>query len=84
MNVAVTVPLLPSLKETSVSERLGTASSLMIVPVPLEVAIVALAAFDKTTVKVSLGSKFGSPKTCTATVLDVSPGANVRTPPLET
>ena len=42
MKFALTVPLLPSVTVTSLTERLGRLSSSMIVPTPLPSAMVAL------------------------------------------
>ena len=52
-------------------------SSLTMVPVPWATATVALTGLARLTKKVSFGSTVVSPLTVTATVLAVSPAANV-------
>src|SRR2546425_9623190 len=69
--------VVPSGWATSLMESAGWVSSFWIVPVPTALAIVALVAPDRVTVKVSLGSNVVSPLTVTVTVLLVSPGLNV-------
>ncbi len=80
MNVAVVVPALPSATETSSIERVGAASSSVIVPAPEPSAIVALAGLDSPTVKVSFASSITSPFTVMAIVVVVAPAAIVRLP----
>ena len=52
----------------------------MIVPVPIAVAIVAFAGFDRVTRYVSFASSLRSPCTAIGTVCVVTPGANVSVP----
>ncbi len=84
VNVAVVVPALPSATETSPIDRVGAASSSVMVPCPEPSAIVALAGFDRTTVKVSFASSTTSPFTLTPIVALVAPAAIVRLPLAET
>src|SRR5437016_7814750 len=70
--------VVPSGWATSLMESAGWVSSFWIVPVPPALAIVALVAPDRVTVKVSLGSNLVSALTVTVTILLVSPGSNVR------
>src|SRR5438445_32711 len=65
---------------TSSMESTAAASSFWIVPVPIALAIVALVAPDRVTVKVSSGSNAVSAHTSTVTGLLVSPGAKVSVP----
>src|SRR5438132_918328 len=65
---------------TSSMESAGWVSSFWIVPVPSALAIVALVAPDRVTVKVSSGSNAVSAHTSTVTGLLVSPGAKVSVP----
>src|SRR5438552_1997068 len=67
----------PSGWTTSSMESAGWVSSFWIVPVPTALAIVALVAPDRVTVKVSSGSNAVSAHTSTVTGLLVSPGAKV-------
>src|SRR2546421_1305 len=69
--------VVPSGWATSLMESAGWASSFWIVPVPTGLAIVALVAPDRVTVKVSSGSNAVSAHTSTVTGLLVSPGAKV-------
>src|SRR5438552_1348619 len=59
----------------SLMESAGWVSSFWMVPVPTALAIVALVAPDRVTVKVSSGSNAVSAHTSTVTGLLVSPGA---------
>src|SRR5437016_3870624 len=70
--------VVPSGLTTSSMESAGWVSSFWIVPVPTALAIVALVAPDRVTVKVSSGSNAVSAHTSTFFVLLVSPGANLR------
>ena len=72
-------PLLPSLIAAGLAIE-SVASSLLMVPVALALPRIALTGFDSVTVKVSFGSTRVSPFTCTVTVWEVSPAANVRSP----
>src|SRR5438309_926060 len=69
--------VVPSGLTTSSMESAGWVSSFWIVPVPTALAIVALVAPDRVTVKVSSGSNAVSAHTSTVTGLLVSPGAKV-------
>src|SRR5882724_9169872 len=69
--------VVPSGLTTSSMESAGWVSSVRIVPVPSALAIVALVATDRVTVKVSSGSNAVSAHTSTVTGLLVSPGAKV-------
>src|SRR5437773_952059 len=69
--------VVPSGWATSLMESAGWVSSFWMVPVPTGLAIVALVAPDRVTVKVSSGSNAVSAHTSTVTGLLVSPGANV-------
>src|SRR5256885_1896312 len=69
--------IVPSGWATSLMESAGWVSSFWIVPVPTALAIVALVAPDRVTVKVSSGSNAMSAHTSTVTGLLVSPGAKV-------
>src|SRR5439155_706214 len=69
--------VVPSGWATSLMESAGWVSSFWIVPVPTALAIVALVAPDRVTVKVSSGSNAVSAHTSTVTGLLVSPGAKV-------
>ena len=80
VNVAVVVPALPSVTVTSSIDRVGDASSSVMVPVPEPSAIVALPGLDSPTVKVSFASSVTSPFTVMATVAVVAPAAIVRLP----
>src|SRR5436853_436249 len=62
---------------TTMMESAGWVSSFWMVPVPTGLAIVALVAPDRVTVKVSSGSNAVSAHTSTVTGLLVSPGAKV-------
>src|SRR5437016_2342119 len=72
--------VVPSGWATSLMESEGWVSSFWMVPVPNALAIVALVAPDRVTVKVSSGSNLVSPLTVTVMVLLVSPGLNVSVP----
>src|SRR5882672_3098172 len=72
--------VVPSGWATSLMESAGWVSSFWMVPVPTGLAIVALVAPDRVTVKVSSGSNLVSPLTLTVMVLVVSPGLNVSVP----
>src|SRR5207302_2089521 len=72
--------VVPSGLTTSSMESAGWVSSFWIVPVPVPLAIVALVAADRVTVKVSSGSNAVSAFTSTVTGLLVSPGAKVSVP----
>ncbi len=50
VNVAATVPKFPSVTDTSLTVRVGSGSSSVIVPSPDESEIVALTAFESVTV----------------------------------
>ncbi len=65
---------------TSLIDRLGAASSSAMVKVPVASAIVALDAFDRVRVTVSLFSSVPSARTGTVKVLLVSPAAKVSVP----
>ena len=65
---------------TSAILKLGDASSSVIVNVAVESLIVALDAFDKVIVAVSLASSSVSAKTGTLNVPEVAPAAIVRVP----
>jgi hypothetical protein len=78
--MALVFPLLPSTTATSSIESDGGGSSSRIVPNPLPSAIVALTAFERTTVYVSSASSRRSPLTCTVKVRDVSPAGIVSVP----
>jgi hypothetical protein len=81
LKAKVVVPELPSLAVTLAIATVGSASSLVIVPVPTPVPeTVALVGFESATVKVSLGSIVVSPTTATTTCFAVWPGAKVRVP----
>ena len=80
VNVAVVVPALPSATETSSIDRVGAASSSVIVAWPDPSAIVALAGLDRVRVNPSLISSIRSPFTVMATVAVVAPAAIVRLP----
>src|SRR5438477_93486 len=67
--------VVPSGLTTSSMESAGWVSSFWIVPVPTALAIVALVAPDRVTVKVSSGSNAVSAHPSTVTGLLVSPGA---------
>src|SRR2546430_2056969 len=69
--------VVPSGWATSLMESAGWVSSFWMVPVPTALAIVALVAPDRVTVKVSSGSNAVSAHTSTVTGLLVSPGAKV-------
>src|SRR5437667_99007 len=72
--------VVPSGWATSLMESAGWVSSFWMVPVPTGLAIVALVAPDRVTVKVSSGSNLVSPLTVTVMVLLVSSGLNVSIP----
>ena len=80
MNAAFTVPASPSTTVASLMEMAGAASSSTIVPWPWPSAMVALAAPDRFTRNVSLGSPRTSPKTGTETGRLVVPDGNVIVP----
>src|SRR5512139_3407633 len=83
MKVKNVVPLLPSGCTADSAATDTDASSLRIVPVADAVPIVSPAQGElSVTMKLSSGSTIGSPRTSIASVLLVSPGAKVRTPPL--
>ena len=65
---------------TSAIEILGAASSSVIVKVAVESLIVALVAFDKVIVAVSLNSSRVSARTGTLNVPDMDPAAIVNVP----
>ena len=65
-------------------ERVGSGSSLMIVPTPWPTAMTALVGLERLTRNVSLASLSRSPLTRTVRVRLVMPGANVSTPLVET
>src|SRR5438445_81681 len=75
--------VVPSGLTTSSMESAGWVSSFWIVPVPIALAIVALVAPDRVTVKVSSGSNAVSAHTSTVTGLLVSSLVKLR-PPLST
>ncbi|MNU93265.1 hypothetical protein D3C71_832040 [compost metagenome] len=77
VNVAVTVPALPSVTVVSLMDSEGTASSLTIVPVPWPSATVAPVTLLTLTRKVSLGSCNVSPLTSTVKVALLLPAAMV-------
>src|SRR2546421_138298 len=72
--------VVPSGLTTSSMESAGWVWSFWIVPVPSALAIVALVAPDRVTVKVSLGSNSVSAHTSSVYFLLVSPGAKVSVP----
>jgi len=75
--IASTVPLSPSVTATLLILKLGSASSLLIVPVPVVAAIVTLLGALNITVKVSLASFVGSPLIGTVTIWLLWPGVKV-------
>ena len=82
--MAVVVPALLSVTATSFTERVGGASSSVIVATPWGSAIVPFAGFDSASVKVSSASSTTSPFTVIAIVALVAPAAIVRLPVAET
>ena len=80
MNVAVVVPALPSVTVTSFTERVGAASSSVIVPRPEPSAIVAFPGLESVTPKVSSISSILSPFTVTVKVVVVEPAATCLAP----
>ena len=68
VNTKLVVPLSPSGCETLLIDTDGGASSLTIVPIPCELAIVASTALLRFTLKVSSGSSRTSPFTLTVIV----------------
>ncbi len=84
LNVAVVEPALPSVTETSFTERVGGRSSSVIVPTPEPSEIVALPGLDRVRLKDSLTSSRTSPFTVTPIVVPVAPAAIVRLPMAET
>ena len=80
MNPAVTVPALPSVTLTSLIDSVGTASSFVIVPIPLPSAIVAFTGPLRFTPNVSFASNFVSPFTVTLTGRVAWPGVKVSVP----
>ncbi|MCW0449083.1 hypothetical protein NB706_001917 [Xanthomonas sacchari] len=77
VNVAVVVPLLPSMTLTSPIESDGCASSLTMVPWPCPSATVAPLTLLTLTKKVSSGSLSVSPITCTVKVALLLPAGMV-------
>ena len=75
--VAATVPVLPSVTVTSLTDSVGSASLSVIVPSPVGSEIVALTGFDRFNVKDSSISSSTSPATVTETVRVTWPGVNV-------
>ena len=82
VNTALTVPAFPSVTVTLLIERVGSASSLLIVPTPEASRTVAFVGPLRSTPKVSSYSFAVSPLTATVTGFDVSPGLKVTTPEL--
>ena len=80
VKTAATVPVLPSLTVTSLSEMAGRASSSVIVPVAEPSAIDAPNGLESVTANVSSLSSSRSPLTGTVMVLLVSPAAKSSTP----
>ena len=80
VNTKFVVPAFPSVIVTSLMVTAGAASSLLIVPSPLESEIVASTGAVRFTKKVSFASCWTSPHTMTLIVFDVSPGRKVRSP----
>ncbi len=82
LNTKAVVPLFPSACVTAATEIDGraTPSSLMIVPKPVPFSIVAPAAFESTTRKLSFASTAVSPSIPTVTDFVVWPGANTSVP----
>ena len=74
VKVSSLVPASPSATEASAIERVGGASSFVIVPSPLSSASVAFVAPLRATVKVSSASYVRSPLTSTVIVFSVSRG----------
>ena len=74
MNVALTVPVLPSVTVTSLIESDGVASSSVIVPMPCASVTRAPTALERFTANVSSPSSRTSPFTVTVIVFVVSPG----------
>jgi hypothetical protein len=80
VNVAFVIPTSPSTTLTSLTERVGIASSSLIVPVPCASWIVTLTPFVRLNVNVSFASSSRSPMTGTETCCDVWPAVNVAVP----
>ena len=78
--MASVVPALPSVTVASVIPTVGDGSLSVIVPIPLVSAIVAFVGPARFRLKSSSTSSSASPTTGTATLLLVSPGANVSVP----
>ncbi len=74
MKVAATVPVSPSVTVTSLMVSAGSGSSSVIVPTPIPSPIVAPAAPERLTLKVSSLSSRTSALTTTVTVRVVWPG----------
>ena len=80
VNVRFFVPLSPSVTLGELTDSDGKASSSRIVPVPDAVEMLAFVGPLNCTTTVWCGSSVVSPRTCTVTVLLVSPAANVNVP----
>ena len=80
MNVAVTVPLLPSSTVASPIEIAGNGSSSVIVPSALGSEMVPFSALERFSVNDSSISSSTSPFTATLRVFVVSPAAKVSVP----
>ena len=77
VKVKSVVPVLPSLLLTSLIENVGGPSSLVIVPTPVPVSMMALTGFERLTSNASSSSSATSPFTFTVTVLLVWPAVKV-------
>ena len=80
VKVAVVVPALPSVTVTSLTDRVGAASSSVIVPRPEPSAIVAFPGLERVMPKVSSISSSTSPFTVTVNVVVVEPAETVLLP----
>jgi hypothetical protein len=80
VKLAITVPKLPSVTVTSLTENEGRGSLSLIVPRPCPSAIVAFVGFVRLTKKVSFDSSSRSPLTSTVTCFEVWPAAKVSVP----
>src|SRR5687767_15020818 len=82
VNVMFDDPLSGSVRLGLVMDTVGAESSLVIVPVAVPSRMVAFAAPERPTVKVSFDSNVVSPLTSTEIVFEVSFARNVTTPAL--
>ena len=80
VKAAATVPALPSVTVTSLTETTGSASSSVIVPVADPSAIAVPSGAERVIVNVSSFSSSRSPLTGTVIVFEVSPTAKSSTP----